>query len=60
MRKANELGVPAFCIFSNKSLIAISNAMPLSTQELMGIYGVGAQKAKQFGKAVLEVIAGED
>ena len=60
LRKANELGVPAFCIFSNKSLIAISNAMPLSTQELMGIYGVGAQKAKQFGKAVLEVIAGED
>ncbi|MFF2405630.1 ATP-dependent DNA helicase UvrD2 [Streptomyces sp. NPDC058092] len=57
--RAKEIGQPAFCVFTDKTLMAIAEAVPGSAGELAGISGVGARKLDRFGTAVLAICAGE-
>ena len=58
--QAKELGQPAYCVFTDKTLLAIAEAVPSDAAELAGIPGVGRRKLDRFGAAVLALCAGED
>jgi len=53
---ASELGVPAYIIFSDKTLKHLANDMPTNKEEMLEVNGVGEKKFAQFGEAFLEVI----
>ncbi|MET9661980.1 ATP-dependent DNA helicase UvrD2 [Streptomyces sp. NPDC006510] len=57
--RAKEIGQPAYCVFTDKTLMAIAEAVPGSEGELAVIPGVGARKLGRFGTAVLAICAGE-
>ena len=54
---ARQAGVPAYVIFHDATLLNIASAKPSTETELLAISGVGEQKAKKYGQAVLTVIA---
>ena len=51
--KAEELDIPAFVVFSDKTLRDMAVKNPQSLDELRGVYGVGEAKLEQFGYDVL-------
>ena len=53
--KAEE--VPAYCIFSNKTLEALARYRPKNSEEMLGVPGVGPVKAQRFGRAFLDALA---
>ncbi|MEE1938882.1 ATP-dependent DNA helicase UvrD2 [Streptomyces sp. TRM 70361] len=57
--QARELGQPAYCVFTDKTLMAIAEAVPDNEAELARISGVGARKLQRFGAEVLALCAGE-
>ncbi len=58
--QAAALGQPAFCVFTDKTLMAIAEAVPGTEQELAGIPGVVRRKLGRFGADVLALCAGEE
>ncbi|WP_446042193.1 HRDC domain-containing protein, partial [Streptomyces sp. SID1121] len=56
--QAKLLGQPAYCVFTDKTLMAIAEAVPGSEGELTGIAGVGGRKLDRFGADVLAICAG--
>ncbi|WP_037881110.1 ATP-dependent DNA helicase UvrD2 [Streptomyces sp. NRRL F-5727] len=58
--RARALGQPAYCVFTEKTLMAIAERVPSSGGELAMIAGVGARKLDRFGADVLAICAGED
>ncbi|MFD9031567.1 ATP-dependent DNA helicase UvrD2 [Streptomyces sp. NPDC059567] len=58
--QAKELGQPAYCVFTDKTLMAIAERMPSTDGELAGISGVGVRKLDRFGADVLAICAGEE
>ncbi len=53
---SKKLELPPFVIFQDPSLEAMSTNYPITVQELQNIPGVGAGKAKRFGKEFVELI----
>lgn len=53
---ADELGVPAYMIFHDATLIEMAEKRPDSLQQMQYISGVGAKKLEQYGKEFLKVI----
>ena len=47
---------PAFTVLPNKTLMAISAALPTSAKELQGVKGMGRAKIREFGPAILEIV----
>ncbi|MFD7032747.1 ATP-dependent DNA helicase UvrD2 [Streptomyces sp. NPDC059917] len=58
--QAKELGQPAYCVFTDKTLMAIAEAAPSEAGELSMISGVGGRKLDRFGADVLAICAGEE
>ncbi|MER5729781.1 ATP-dependent DNA helicase UvrD2 [Streptomyces sp. NPDC002138] len=58
--QAKELGQPAYCVFTDKTLMAIAEAAPTEEGELSMISGVGGRKLDRFGADVLAICAGEE
>lgn len=58
--QAGLLGQPAFCVFTDKTLLAIAEAVPGTESELSGISGVGRRKLGRFGADVLALCAGRE
>ncbi|WP_217239483.1 ATP-dependent DNA helicase UvrD2 [Streptomyces sp. AC555_RSS877] len=58
--QAQRSGQPAFCVFTDKTLIAIAEAVPDDDGELARIPGVGARKLNRYGADVLAICAGQD
>lgn len=56
--QARELGQPAYCVFTDKTLMAIAERVPATGGELSAIAGVGARKLGRFGDDVLAICAG--
>ena len=54
---ARQARVPAYVIFHDATLLNIASAKPSTEAELLAVPGVGEQKAKKYGHAVLAVIA---
>ena len=55
-QKAQKLGVPGYVIFQDPSLEQMATMYPITTEELQQIQGVGAGKAKRYGKEFLDLI----
>ncbi|MEU2479096.1 ATP-dependent DNA helicase UvrD2 [Streptomyces sp. NPDC049952] len=56
--RAKEISQPAYCVFTDKTLMAIAEAAPDSEGELVVIAGVGNRKLTRFGADVLAICAG--
>ena len=55
-KTAQKLGLPPYVIFQDPSLEAMATTYPISIEELQNIPGVGAGKAKRYGKEFVEII----
>ena len=53
---AQNLGVPAFVIVSDKSLVSLCEILPSDSKSLLDVHGFGKVKAKRFGDDFLGVI----
>ncbi len=53
---SKRLEVPPFVIFQDPSLEAMATTYPITIEELQNIPGVGAGKAKRYGKEFVELI----
>jgi DNA helicase-2/ATP-dependent DNA helicase PcrA len=58
--QARALGQPAYCVFTDKTLLAIAEVRPEGEAELASIPGVGVRKLHRFGADVLALVAGRD
>ena len=54
--RATEQKQPAFCVFTDATLVAIATARPADLLELRKLPGVGATKLEKFGPSVLEIL----
>ena len=59
-QEAGELKLPAYCVFTDATLIAIAEARPRSERDLVKVQGLGPVKADRYGEQVLAIIAAED
>ncbi len=53
---ARRASVPAYVIFSNQTLRELAARQPQNKHELLQVPGIGEQKAKKYGPAILDVI----
>ena len=56
---AEEQSVPAYVIFPDRTLIEMAEIRPQMLDDMARINGVGAKKLERYGRAFLEVIAGD-
>ena len=56
LRVAKRHGVPPYVVFQDISIEQMATAYPITLEELQQIQGVGAGKAKKFGKTFCELI----
>ena len=57
---AREAALPAYCIFNDKTLIAMAKSGAADERELLRIPGVGPAKMEKYGEAFLRVLRGEE
>ena len=53
---ADEDNIPPYVVFSDASLIEMSEQMPLTSSEMLSVNGVGHKKLERFGKPFLLMI----
>ncbi|MEV0409950.1 ATP-dependent DNA helicase UvrD2 [Streptomyces sp. NPDC050448] len=58
--QAKEQGLPAYCVFTDKTLVAIAESSPSEDGELSMIAGVGRRKLDRYGADVLAICAGQE
>jgi DNA helicase-2/ATP-dependent DNA helicase PcrA len=58
--QAQRSGQPAFCVFTDKTLMAIAESVPDDEGELARIPGVGVRKFNRYGADVLAICAGQE
>ncbi|MCC8337738.1 ATP-dependent DNA helicase UvrD2 [Streptomyces sp. R1] len=58
--QAERSGQPAFCVFTDKTLMAIAESVPEDERELARIPGVGMRKLNRYGSDVLAICAGQE
>ncbi|MFJ8015380.1 ATP-dependent DNA helicase UvrD2 [Streptomyces sp. NPDC096339] len=58
--QAKQQGLPGYCVFTDKTLMAIAEAAPAEPGELAMISGVGARKVVRYGADVLAICAGQE
>ena len=56
MELAKEQHVPAFMIFSDRSLHDMAKIKPKNSEEFLEVNGVGQAKMKKYGSRMIEVI----
>ena len=56
-QEAADSSLPAYCVFTDATLMAIAEAAPRSPAELLRIHGLGSAKAAKYGEHVLAIIA---
>ena len=58
--QAQRSGQPAFCVFTDKTLMAIAETVPDDDGELARIPGVGVRKLNRYGADVLAICGGQE
>ena len=56
-QEAADQKLPAYCVFTDATLIAIAEARPRSIADLTKVQGLGRTKAEKYGEHVLAIIA---
>ncbi len=54
---ADQQSVPAYIVFSDKTLRAMAEARPSTPQELLAVSGVGPLKLERYGQVFMEVVS---
>jgi len=54
---AQELGIPAYTVFHDRTLIELAERRPSSLDALSSVHGVGTAKLQKFGQRFLDAIA---
>src|SRR3954447_1466012 len=57
---AREASLPAYCVFVDKTLIALARAHPTTENDMLRVSGVGPAKLEKYGEAFLRVLRDED
>ena len=58
-QEAADQKLPAYCVFTDATLIAIAEARPRSVVDLLKVQGLGRTKADKYGEHLLSIIATE-
>ena len=58
LRIAKQRAVPAYLIFSDRTLLEMASLRPRSREEMAEVNGVGSTKLHEFGDMFLSAIAG--
>jgi DNA helicase-2/ATP-dependent DNA helicase PcrA len=58
-QEAADQKLPAYCVFTDATLIALAEARPRSIADLIKVQGVGRAKADKYGEHVIAIIATE-
>jgi DNA helicase II / ATP-dependent DNA helicase PcrA len=58
-QEAADQKLPAYCVFTDATLIAIAEARPENTKDLIKVQGLGRTKADKYGEHLLAIIATE-
>ncbi|MCK0141013.1 DNA helicase RecQ [Aliiroseovarius sp. F20344] len=56
---AEAARVPAYVVFTDKTLIEMAETRPATLDDMARIGGIGAKKLESYGAAFLEVVSGE-
>jgi DNA helicase-2/ATP-dependent DNA helicase PcrA len=56
-RKAAEEQLPAYCVFTDATLVALAEARPATEAQLAAIPGIGPAKIGKYGTSILELCA---
>ena len=56
---AKSAGLPAYCIFPDRTLIELARRRPGTENEMLDVPGVGAAKLEKYGAAFLAALKGE-
>lgn len=54
--KAQELKLPAYIVFGNKTLVDLATRKPSNEMQLLRVHGIGEKKSEEFGAEVLRII----
>ncbi len=55
---AERKGVPAYVIFTDMTLRNLATVKPRNMTELMGVHGIGDDKAQKYGTAIINIVKG--
>ncbi len=58
-QEAAEQKLPAYCVFTDATLIALAEARPRTPADLIKVQGLGPAKATKYGAYVLAIVATE-
>ena len=53
---AEAESLPAYCIVQNRTLQELTQRLPTERHALLEIYGIGEEKARKYGEALLAEI----
>ena len=56
MRLASKNNLPAYVVFEDKTLIEMSEIMPVTESGMLHVWGMGPIKFQQYGRCFIEVI----
>lgn len=59
VKYADELNVPPYVVFGDKTLADIASKKPQTVSELLDCHGIGEVKAEKFGEAVIRIVKNE-
>jgi ATP-dependent DNA helicase RecQ len=57
---AEAAQVPAYIIFTDRTLVEMAETRPETLDQMAGIGGVGAKKLDSYGSAFLQIITGDE
>ena len=55
-RTAEDMNVPPYVIFGDKTMMDIASKKPHNIEELLNCNGIGENKAEKFGRAILRIV----
>ena len=55
-KKAQELGIPAYCVLQQKALLGIVHFLPDNPKSLLKIPYMGKTTVEKYGKDLLEIV----
>jgi DNA helicase II / ATP-dependent DNA helicase PcrA len=58
-QEAAEQKLPAYCVFTDATLVALAERRPRNAAELVAVQGLGPAKASKYGEQVLAILAAE-
>jgi DNA helicase II / ATP-dependent DNA helicase PcrA len=58
LAEAKQRSLPAYCIFTDATLMAVAESNPADDEALLAVPGVGRAKLEQYGEAVLAILGG--